>query len=195
MRFVPNFLTIGRIAVTPFVLLLLFTDRLWGQGAALILFVLAAISDYWDGRLARSMDADSRLGRFLDPMADKILVLGTFVGLAVLHPEVAPWWAVVLIAVRDLGITGIRIRQESQGRTLRTIPMAKTKTTFQLVYLIGILTLLTARYLPGIVAQGALWVLQSMIPIALLAAVVVITLYTGWRYIIGMQHERPLKNN
>lgn len=184
MSFVPNTLTISRIALTPMVLALLFWDTLAGQGFALLLFVLAAISDYWDGRLARSLNAVSRLGKFLDPMADKVLVLGTFIALSILLPDVAPWWAVALIGLRDIVVTALRIRAESQGRTLQTIPLAKTKTTLQLVYLIGILVLLVARHVPGVVTSSAEWVLGSMIPVALLYIVVALTLYTGAWYLL-----------
>lgn len=184
MSFVPNTLTISRIAVTPMVLALLFWDTLTGQGLALVLFVLAAISDYWDGRLARSLDAVSRLGKFLDPMADKVLVLGTFVALSILFPDVAPWWAVVLIGLRDVVVTTLRIRAESQGQTLQMIPLAKTKTTLQLIYLIGVLVLLVARHVPGIVTRSAEWVLGSMVPVGLLCVVVALTLYTGAGYLM-----------
>ena len=195
MKYVPNALTIGRIVVTPILLALLFWDTLAGQGGALVLFILAAISDYFDGKLARSLGAHSRLGQFLDPMADKVLVLGTFTALAFLIPQVVPWWAVALIALRDVIVTALRMWAESKGRTLRTIPMAKTKTTLQLVFLIGILVMLTARHLPGILAEIAVWVLQSVIPFILLMAVVTLTLYTGLWYLFNKDYVSPTQLN
>ena len=72
MKFVPNALTISRIVVTPILLVLLFWDTLVGQGSALVLFILAAISDYFDGKLARTYGVPTRLGQFLDPFADKV---------------------------------------------------------------------------------------------------------------------------
>ena len=195
MKYVPNALTIGRIIVTPILLALLFWDTLAGQGGALVLFILAAISDYFDGKLARTLGARSRLGQFLDPMADKVLVLGTFTALAFLIPEVVPWWAVALIALRDVVVTALRMWAEAKGRTLRTIPMAKTKTTLQLVFLIGVLVMLTARHLPGILAEIAVWVLQSVIPFILLMAVVALTLYTGLWYIFNKDYVSPAQFN
>lgn len=188
MNHVPNVLTIGRIVVTPILLALLFRETLVGQSAALALFIIAAISDYFDGKLARSLGAHSRLGQFLDPMADKVLVLGTFTALAFLIPQVVPWWAVALIALRDVVVTALRMWAESKGRTLRTIPMAKTKTTLQLIFLIGILVMLTARHLPGVLAEIAVWVLQSVIPFILLMAVVALTLYTGLWYLFNKDY-------
>jgi len=189
MKFVPNTLTFGRIAITPVILiLLLHVDTLLGRSIALLLFILAAISDYWDGRLARSMGVDSRLGKFLDPMADKVLVLGTFAVLSVLFPRMTPWWAVSLIAFRDVSVTSLRIHAEMRGQTLKTIPLAKTKTTVQLVYLIGILLVLVADHVPGMVAQGAGWVLESIIPYAFLLFVVAFTLVTGFWYFIFREY-------
>ena len=195
MKYVPNAITISRIVVTPILLALLFWETVVGQGVALVLFILAAISDYFDGKLARTLGARSRLGQFLDPMADKVLVLGTFTALAFLIPQVVPWWAVALIALRDVVVTGLRLWAESKGRTMRTIPMAKTKTTLQLIFLIGILVMLTARHLPGVLAEIAIWVLQSVIPFILLMAVVALTLYTGFWYLFNKDYVSPAQFN
>ena len=78
MKHVPNALTIGRILVTPLALWGLATGTFWGQFTGASLFILAAISDYWDGKLARQYGVGSRIGQFLDPLADKVLVLGAF---------------------------------------------------------------------------------------------------------------------
>ena len=188
MNFVPNALTIARIVLTPVLLVLMFTDAFWAQAGALAVFIVAAISDYLDGRLARSLGARSRLGQFLDPLADKILVLGTFVALAVLLPRIVPWWAVALIALRDVAVTMLRSWLESRGRSLRTIPMAKAKTALQLTFLIGLLALLAARYLPGSIGEGAVWVLASAIPFGVLMAVVVVTVLTGVWYFLHQEH-------
>ena len=189
MDHVPNAITISRIAVTPVLLVFLFWDTLPGQAVALTLFVLAAISDYYDGKLARRFGVGSRLGQFLDPMADKILVLGTLVALAVLIPSVIPWWAVALVAARDVVVTILRMRAEATGRSLRTIPMAKTKTTIQLTFVITVLVLLTAQHIPGMLAAVAAWVLQSMIPFVLLMVVVVVTVLTGIWYLRYAAYE------
>ena len=184
---VPNALTVGRILVTPVLVLCLFQDTLKGQAAALALLAVAAFSDYLDGRLARKLKAASRLGRFLDPMADKILVIGTFVGLAILHPTLVPWWAVGLIAARDIVVSLLRIRAERQGKSLRTLPVAKVKTTLQLTYLVGFLVLLTGRYLEGTLGEVSESVLSGVAPLVALLAVVGITILTGLLYAFGTE--------
>ncbi len=189
MDYVPNAITISRIAITPVLLAFLFWDSLPGQAIALVLFVLAAISDYYDGWLARRLDVRSRLGQFLDPMADKVLVLGTLVALAVLVPAIVPWWAVAAIAARDIVITILRLKAVSAQRMLRTIPMAKTKTTMQLVFVITMLVLLTARHIPGILSNVSSWVLESIIPLILLLTVVAITVLTGIWYLARTEYE------
>lgn len=182
MRNIPNALTVARILATPLMLVLLATPTFWARLGALSIFMMASASDYLDGVLARRMGARSQIGAFLDPMADKVLVLGTFITLAVLEPHVVPWWAVLLIALRDVGVTVLRSWAASHGHTLRTLPAAKWKTSAQLVFLLLMLVLLTFTH--GGAVAGARWVLDhSLIPFALLMAVVAFTLYTGGLYV------------
>jgi CDP-diacylglycerol--glycerol-3-phosphate 3-phosphatidyltransferase len=198
MKSLPNLISFARIVLTPVVLILLISNTLWGSIGALVLFVIAAISDYVDGKVARSMGTRSRLGQFLDPLADKILVLGTFIALAVMLPALVPWWAVALIALRDVVVTGLRMWAEARGRTLRTIPMAKTKTTLQLTFLIGVLLLLVVRRFQGTLADlaaAARWLLDSPIPFVLLMALVALTVFTGVWYLVNKDYVAPAKFN
>lgn len=188
IRYVPNALTIARILLTPVLLVLLLTNTLATLAGALVLFILASISDYWDGRLARTYQVRTRLGQFLDPFADKVLVLGTFATLSFMLPQIVPWWAVLLIALRDVGVTGLRSWAESHGRTLRTLPAAKWKTTFQLIFLIGMLLALTLAKVPGVIGAGAVWVLESGFPFALLLVVVGVTVLTGVLYVFRLEY-------
>ncbi|MDZ4698961.1 MAG: CDP-diacylglycerol--glycerol-3-phosphate 3-phosphatidyltransferase [Rhodothermales bacterium] len=184
MKNVPNAITIARIVLTPVVLFLLFSESFAGRLGAFVVFVIAAISDYYDGKLARSYAVPSRLGQFLDPFADKILVLGTFTALALLIPHVVPWWAVALIAVRDLAVTLLRAWNESRGRSLKTLPLAKAKTTVQLTFLIATLLLMTMTKMAGAVGAYANWLLGSVIPFICLLFVVGFTVWTGVLYVL-----------
>lgn len=182
MRFVPNIISGLRIALTPVVIFCLLQDAAWARMTAFVLFLLGAGSDYADGVVARLMQAQSRLGRFLDPLADKVLVLGTFSALAWLYPNLVPWWAVVLIALRDLVVTGLRMRAESQGRSVRTWRVAKSKTVLQLIFLTAILLLRLLEMGAGVAAEWSAHVLEGTWLFWFLMVVVLVTLATGMRY-------------
>lgn len=188
---VPNALTVLRIALTPVVLVGVWRGGVGGYALAAVVFIVAAISDWLDGHLARRHATHSRMGRFLDPLADKVLVLGTFGVLALRHPELAPVWAVALIALRDIGVTVLRSVVESRGRSLRTLPFAKTKTALQLTYLIAVLVFLTARAFGGPLGDVAAWVLASPILLVLLFVLVALTVGTGLMYAVRREEVHP----
>jgi len=203
MKHVPNALTIGRILVTPLALWGLFTGTFWGQFAGATLFILAAISDYWDGKLARKYGVGSRIGRFLDPLADKVLVLGAFflipflepVGRAMAAPAGAwlPWLAIGLIAARDLAVTVLRMYHERQDRPLKTLTAAKWKTAWQLTFLITIQVSLVfghARVLDGFLGDfGGFFyrVLESPFALVFLLMTTAATVYTGVLYFVNRE--------
>lgn len=189
-RYIPNVLTVARILVTPLLLLLLTVPSQAGQASAVALFVLASLSDYYDGVLARRFQVRSRLGQYLDPLADKILVLGTFGMLAIQEPTIVPWWAVVVIALRDVAVTALRSWTEAWGKTLRTYRIAKGKTMLQLAFLFGVLVLRTGTHLSPPVQQWATWVLrQSALPGIALAVVVGFTVASGAIYFLAPAEE------
>ncbi len=195
MKFVPNALTITRIVLTPLVLWLLMSGSLTGQIWALVLFVVAATSDYLDGMLARTLGAGSRLGQFLDPLADKILVIGTFSVLAIRIPEVVPWWAVVVILLRDLAVTAMRSWAESRGRSLRTSGAARAKTAAQLTFLILMLVVLIGTSIPGAVGRAAQTLVDSSVLFVLLIIVVLITVATGVMYFIRQDYSSAVSTD
>jgi CDP-diacylglycerol--glycerol-3-phosphate 3-phosphatidyltransferase len=201
MKHVPNTLTVGRILAAPVALYLLWTGTFAGQFAGATLFILAAITDWLDGRLARTYGVSSRLGQFLDPLADKILVLGAFFlipfldpigrGLATPAGEWLPWFAIAMIAVRDVAVTALRTVYERQGRSLTTSNAAKWKTAWQLTFLISAFVFLTAshaRMLDG--PLGALGrflhgTLAGPGPLVFLLVTAGVTVYTGVLYFRG----------
>ena len=85
----PNALTVGRIAVTPLIAVLPFADSWTLRLVAFVLFIVAAITDYIDGMLARSRKQETDLGRLLDPLADKLLLVGTFIPMYLLAPRLS----------------------------------------------------------------------------------------------------------
>ena len=188
---VANILTISRIVFTPIIIYLLFSETFTSYLWALVLFIVASITDYLDGKVARSFEAPSRLGTFLDPLADKVLVIGTFFGLGLLIPHIVPWWAVVLILARDLFITALRLWHESNKRSLRTFFIAKAKTSVQLTFLIGILLLLTGSKSTGAIRDVSMDVLSSSLPWILMIFVVSFTVWTGLVYVFSRNAVTP----
>ncbi|NNF57231.1 MAG: CDP-diacylglycerol--glycerol-3-phosphate 3-phosphatidyltransferase [Rhodothermaceae bacterium] len=196
MKHVPNALTIGRILVTPLALWGLWAGTFWGQFVGATLFILAAISDYWDGKLARQYGVGSRIGQFLDPLADKVLVLGAFFLIPFLAPldqslprpagAWLPWLGIGLIAARDLAVTILRSVYERRNRPLRTLTAAKWKTAWQLTFLITIQVFLVVahgRTLDGFVGGLGRFVyaiLESAFPLIFLLVTALVTVYTGY---------------
>ena len=185
MKHVPNALTIIRMLVTPILLLLLFSDSLAAQAWALGLFVFASLSDWADGLVARRFGVGSRLGQFLDPVADKVLVLGTFAALIFILPGDVAWWLVAIIALRDLAVTVYRVQLKRNGRVLTTSRNAKWKTAAQLTFLISVLIFMTAQrsveplvgWMDQLFDSGALfWALTF---------VTAVTVWTGLEYFIN----------
>jgi CDP-diacylglycerol--glycerol-3-phosphate 3-phosphatidyltransferase len=133
----PNLLTFARIVVIPLVLVLLDRggprDCYW----AALLFAGAAITDFLDGYLARRQGLVSVLGKFLDPLADKLIVMATLVWLVPMG-RIAPW-VVVLLLSRELSITGLRSIAASEGVVIAAGEGGKAKTALQMV---GILMLM-----------------------------------------------------
>ena len=191
LRYIPNLLTAGRILVTPLLLVLLSVQSQAGQMSAVFLFVLASLSDYYDGVLARRFGVRSRLGQYLDPLADKVLILGTFIALALEAPDLVPWWAVVAIALRDVVVTIFRSWAEATGQMLPTYRMAKGKTMLQILFLFAILVLRAAAHTSPPLQEAARWILyESQLPGLALIGVVGFTLATGALYAVAPVKEQ-----
>ena len=133
----PNLLTAARIVVIPFVLVLLDRggprDCYW----AAIVYALAAITDFLDGYIARKQGLVSVLGKFLDPLADKLFVMATLVWLV--NMGRIETWVVVLLLAREFGITGLRSIASSEGVIIAAGDGGKSKTALQMI---GILCLI-----------------------------------------------------
>jgi len=140
----PNGLTVGRIAATPLIAVLPFANSWTLRLVAFVLFSLAAITDYIDGHLARSRKQETDLGRLLDPLADKLLLVGTFIPMYMLAPTfpfVTPvgtvglsGWIVAIVLGRELFMTVFRQAAKRRGIVIAAIGPAKWKTAFQLVW-------------------------------------------------------------
>ena len=131
---IPNILTVFRILLTPFFIFFLFNESESSGVYSLIIFTVASFTDAYDGYYARKYNAVSESGKFLDPLADKILASSAFISFAVLG--LIDIWMVAIIILRDLFVTLLRMRMKKGGDSLVTSNIAKSKTAAQLITII-----------------------------------------------------------
>jgi CDP-diacylglycerol--glycerol-3-phosphate 3-phosphatidyltransferase len=129
----PNQLTVMRIVLTPIYLWLFLSDDVTMNIAGVVVFVIAALTDWYDGWLARKYNYITDWGKFLDPLADKILTSTAFIGFVVIGK--LELWMVLIIIFRDFFITGVRIYAEFKQIAFKTSFIAKIKTFVQMVFL------------------------------------------------------------
>lgn len=133
----PTYLTIARMLLSVLFLIFVLIPQAWSQVAALILFIIAAITDLVDGKWARRDKIVTDLGAFLDPLADKMLVNLAFLALSSMN--IIPVWVFAIILVRDFAVDGMRMMAARDGITISASFYGKLKTTFQMTALIIIL--------------------------------------------------------
>jgi len=134
---VPNLLTFGRIVLIPFFVWLLDVPSPIRGFWACILFTLAALTDLLDGYLARKLGVVSVLGKFLDPLADKLIVMAALVWMVPMGR--IPAWVVVLLLGREISVTGLRSVAASEGVVISAGNEGKTKTALQMIGIIALL--------------------------------------------------------
>ncbi len=173
LKSLPNQITVARIAAVPVLCLLIGSGIGWLRWLALVLYLLAAISDWLDGFLARRMNQGSDLGKMLDPIADKLLVGALIVIFAFTRDfsglDLIP---AIAILMREIFIPGLREFLGNKSVAVPVTLLAKWKTTVQLVALFFVIV---DGLLPsfGLISSGLLW----------LAAI--LTVWTGWQYLRG----------
>ena len=171
----PNRLSLIRIASVPVLTaLLVFSGQMWTRYVALFLFIASAITDFVDGHLARKYNLVTNFGKFIDPVADKLLVLSALVMLS--WHQLLPAWLVVAVLFRELAVDGLRLVAVEQGRVIAAGKLGKIKTTVQMVLIIAHLVYYVHFPLLHILAK---WL---MIPSQL--AMLVMTLWSGVDYFI-----------
>jgi CDP-diacylglycerol--glycerol-3-phosphate 3-phosphatidyltransferase len=131
-----NYLTLSRVAMTPLIMFCLLFDGKTAAFLASLVFSIASITDWLDGYVARKNNTVSSFGMFLDPLADKMLVMCTMVMLIPL--ERIPAWVVVVILAREFAITGLRGMASNEGVVIAASKLGKYKTGFQIAALIGL---------------------------------------------------------
>ncbi|MBH51385.1 MAG: CDP-diacylglycerol--glycerol-3-phosphate 3-phosphatidyltransferase [Candidatus Marinimicrobia bacterium] len=179
---IPNILTVFRIFLTPFFVYCLFADFNNAYLFALIIFIVASITDAYDGYYARKYDVVTESGKFLDPLADKILVSSAFISFAVLG--LIEFWMVGLIIFRDIFITLLRMLMKRNDRTLVTSNIAKSKTSAQLTLIIFTLSFLVFSNInETILSEIFDLVSKYNLVYNLTFFVSLFTIFTGYKYI------------
>ena len=187
MLTVPNLLTLSRILAVPLLVFLLWQPRPFDYAITFVLYCIVAMTDYFDGYLARAQGLTSKLGQFLDPIADKIMVAAVIVMLMASRkangePPILQDVNIIpalVILLREIIVSGLREFLAELRVSMPVSHLAKWKTTFQLVAL-GALILggaLPGQHWVHLVGVGSLW------------AAAALTLVTGYDYLrIGLKH-------
>ena len=149
-----NRLTLGRLVLTVLFVLSLSSTWAYGRTIALLLFVLAGISDYFDGEIARRYGIVTKFGKLMDPLVDKVMMAAAFICLVPLGA--VPAWVATIVVARDFLITGLRLLASSEGVVLPSEKLGKHKTTWQITTVVFFLLLLAAHEL-RLVRPDAPW--------------------------------------
>jgi nicotinamide-nucleotide amidase len=169
----PNALTVSRLAAIPLLMALLLVQFPYHDQIAAAVFIVFSLTDTFDGQIARRQGTVSDLGKFLDPLADKLFVLSVLIVLV--QEGLVAAWVVVVIFSRELLITLLRTVAASQGRVIAAAPLGKTKTATQIV---AVALLILQRPYPWVVPVAGLAV----------AFAVVFTLWSGLDYLWRFRH-------
>jgi CDP-diacylglycerol---glycerol-3-phosphate 3-phosphatidyltransferase len=167
----PNLVTLGRILLVPVLVVVLLTEVEGKEFIGLGLFLLAALTDFLDGFLARRRREITNLGKLLDPAADKILTSAAFISLVGLG--LAPAWMVVVVVSREFAVSTLRSLAASQSIVVAASFSGKVKTTTQIVAI------------ALAIISGELGRFGQLAPIALWVAVVA-TIYSGVEYFVRL---------
>jgi CDP-diacylglycerol--glycerol-3-phosphate 3-phosphatidyltransferase len=138
----PNRITLGRLVLTVLFVLALNSSWQYARTSALVIFLLAGISDFVDGEIARRYGTVTNFGKLMDPLVDKIMMAAAFISLVPL--EAVPAWAATAVVARDFLITGLRLMASAKGRVLPAERLGKTKTSWQIITVTFFLVLLSA---------------------------------------------------
>ena len=175
----PNKLTLGRIIAVPFFILAYMTEHFL---LALIIFILASLTDMLDGQLARKKNLITNFGKIMDPLADKVLVYSAFC--LMVSDGTMPAWMLIVILAREFIVAGVRTVAASEGIVIAADMAGKIKTVLQMI---AVPMILLYRYLdplngPGIMYElpGFMWTYGRII----LWASVAMTIYSGAMYIV-----------
>lgn len=180
----PNQLTVLRIILSPVFLFFFLSEVIWMKQVSVAIYIVAALSDWYDGWLARKFNYITSWGKFWDPLADKILTSSAFIGFTVVG--LIPFWMVIIIVGRDVLITLLRVYADSKNYIFTTSYYAKWKTLLQMIFLYYLLILYIVQNSTGlkdIVGISISSLLDKTLIYIVALIITLITLHSGYLYI------------
>ena len=201
----PNKLTVLRMIMVPIFMAVMAVPELFDIGTTahvvcnivgVVLFIAASLTDMLDGKIARKYNLVTNFGKFMDPLADKLMVIGAMLMIlyksdyAAIHPLFI--WATVAVIFRELTVTGIRmLAVQGDGKVIAANMLGKIKTVLQIVCICAVIIEPLIYAIPGVTFPAFL---TSYMPLSLVttAAMIVITVWSGINYVIGgIKYIRP----
>ena len=160
----PNKLTLSRIVLVPFFVAAMLIPKGWEEQkwVALAIFIVASLTDYADGKIARSRGLVTNFGKFMDPLADKLLVCSALICLSS-QQRLSAWITVIIIA-REFIISGFRLLASDNGVVIAASPWGKAKTVSQIVMIV---VLIADLAIPEIIPQILVWIATALTVVSL----------------------------
>jgi CDP-diacylglycerol--glycerol-3-phosphate 3-phosphatidyltransferase len=185
----PNKLTLLRLGLVPLFLAFLSIDNIYFHALALITFIIAALTDYYDGKIARARSIETDFGRLMDPLADKILTSAAFIYFVGSYPYI-PAWIVTIIIAREFAVSGIRMLAAMKGKVVAADKAGKLKTVSQLTVIIAILNVIVyKKLLISVVSYwGAIEVWAKRGIDFLVLITLLMTVFSGYNYLRANRH-------
>lgn len=170
-------------------------DEVVWRALSIGVFAVAVVTDFFDGYLARLYRAESAYGVFMDPLADKFLTFAGFICLPFIDPQQFPWWAIGVILMRDVLVTGMRVLAEYRNEQMDTRMTAKVKTMGQMFFLY--LALLVGVFIntDAWLSSYSIQLLESGILGWMMIGIVGLTIYSGLEYMYVNKNIFLLQNN
>jgi len=150
-----NRITLSRLALTVVFVIALNSSWQYARTTALVIFVIAGLTDFVDGEIARRYGVITSFGKLMDPLVDKIMVAAAFISLVPL--KAVPAWAATTVVARDFLITGLRLMATAKGRVLPAESLGKQKTSWQIVTIVFFLALLSIAELHYATETSTWW--------------------------------------
>ena len=176
-----NRLTLGRLALTILFVAALNSSWQYGRTAALLIFLIAGVTDFIDGEIARRYGIITNFGKLMDPLVDKIMMAAAFISLVPL--KVIPAWAATTVVARDFLITGLRLMASAKGQVLPAERLGKQKTSWQITTVIFFLALFSANELRYADDRATWWLrARDEAGPVLVWTMVALTVYSGLGY-------------